>query len=484
MTIKARLVITITALVALALVVSGVVTVGVTRAQMIGRVDDTLLSVKAKPPRYGEHNGPAPGPGLDYSNPSKPSLATLEFGPDGTLTDASPSGFVDDPDPLPDLEPLGAEGLDEHAGEIFTAGAVGDSGLRYRVLVSKTSEGGFVAVAAPLGDVDSTINNLIVVIVAASLGILGVLTLVVWITVRRGLQPIDNMIDTAGQIGGGDLSRRVDYADANTEVGKLGASLNAMLAQIETSFAAKEASERRLRQFVADASHELRTPLTSIRGYAELYRTGAAASPEALERSMARIESEGARMGKLVEDLLLLARLDQGRPLRSEPVELVALVADAVADARAVEPARPITFTHPDVALVTGDRDRLRQVLDNLLGNVRMHTEPGVPVEVTIESTGAQVQLSVHDTGPGIPDADADRVFDRFYRADASRSRARGGAGLGLAIVASIVEAHAGEVELDSVPGAGTRITVSLPRAVEAASTPPRPSEPALATDG
>lgn len=478
MTIKARLVLTISALVALAFVVSGVVTVGVTRAQMIGRIDDTLFSVKAKPPRYGEHKGPAPG--LDYSNPSKPSLATLQFGPDGELIDSSPSGFVDDPDPLPDLESLGEAGLVEHAGEIFTTGSVGDSGLRYRVLVSQPADGGFVAVAAPLGDVDSTVNNLIVVIVAASLAILGVLTVVVWVTVRRGLQPIDNMIETAGHIGSGDLSRRVEYADANTEVGKLGASLNAMLSQIETSFAAKEASERRLRQFVADASHELRTPLTSIRGYAELYRSGAVSSPEALERSMARIESEGARMGKLVEDLLLLARLDQGRPLRSEPVELVTLVDDAVADARAVEPARSIAFTHPDTAYVMGDSDRLRQVLDNLLSNARMHTEVRVPVRVSIESAGDTVALSVADDGPGIQEEDAERVFDRFYRADSSRSRTRGGAGLGLSIVASIVDAHDGDVQLVSAPGAGTRVIVTLPRVSEATELATDAALPAL----
>ena len=475
MTIKARLILTITLFVALALALIGFATVAITRAQMIDRVDDTLAAVKAKPSRYGIHT--SPGPGLDETNPAKPSIATLLFDPSGNLIDANPSGFRDDPDPLPMLEELGPDGLAERSGEIFTIGSQGDSGLRYRALISETEDGRWVAVAAPLGDVDSTINNLVVVIVATSLGILGLLTLVVWFTVRRALRPIDSMIATAGMIGRGDLSKRVDYADANTEVGQLGASLNAMLAQIETSFAVKEESERRLRQFVGDASHELRTPLTSIRGYAELYRTGALSSPQALERAMGRIESEGARMGKLVEDLLLLARLDQGRPLKREPVDLATLVDDAAADARAVEPGRPIVFQRPEAAWVLGDPDRLRQVIDNLLANVRVHTGGEVPVQIEVTADDAGILLQVIDTGPGIEPDDVERVFDRFYRADSSRSRVRGGAGLGLSIVASIVEAHDGEVRIDSSAEQGTTVIVRFPRAVT-----PQFAEPRMAT--
>jgi two-component system OmpR family sensor kinase len=317
------------------------------------------------------------------------------------------------------------------------------------------------------------------VVVATSVVTLLVVVLVVWFTIRRGLRPIDDMIATAGLIASGDLSHRVEHEDEVTEVGRLGRALNAMLARIETSFAAKEASERRLRQFVADASHELRTPLTSIRGYAELYRSGAAASPAALERVMARIESEGARMGKLVEDLLLLARLDQGRPLQREPVDLVELVEDAVQDARVVDPGRPIALAHPADARVLGDADRLRQVVDNLLANARVHTEPGTAVHVAIAAQAGEVTLAVADEGPGIEPEAARRVFDRFYRVDTSRSRARGGSGLGLAIVASTIEAHGGRVALDSTPGRGTTVTVTLPRAQPAQLAA---REPAMAT--
>jgi two-component system OmpR family sensor kinase len=300
------------------------------------------------------------------------------------------------------------------------------------------------------------------------------------------------MIATAGVIAGGDLSHRVEVVDETTEVGQLAGALNAMLAQIESSFAAKEASEERLRKFIADASHELRTPLTSIRGYAELFRSGAAADPATLERVMLRIESEGARMGKLVEDLLLLARLDQGRPLQRaplelgdiveeavaaaqaveperpialerKPVDLVPLVDDAVTDARMIDPDRPITWEHPEDAFILGDADRLRQVAGNLLTNARVHTDPGTPVHVTIASTPDSVTLTVADEGAGIAPEDAAHVFDRFYRVDVSRTRESGGTGLGLSIVASLVEAHGGHVALESEPGRGTTVVVRIP---------------------
>jgi two-component system OmpR family sensor kinase len=288
------------------------------------------------------------------------------------------------------------------------------------------------------------------------------------------------MISTAGMIAGGDLSHRVEVEDQATEVGQLGQALNAMLSHIESSFAAKEASEQRLRQFVADASHELRTPLTSIRGYAELYRSGAVSSPEDVARVMRRIESEGKRMGHLVEDLLLLARLDQGRPLRMEPVDLVALVEDAVMDALAASPDREIAYAHDPEAWVSGDADRLQQVAENLLANARTHTPAGTPVRVELRAAEDAVSLSVADEGPGIDPRDAERIFDRFYRADSSRARSSGGVGLGLSIVASIVEAHGGTVRIEATPGAGAIFTISLARAHP--ETAAQPAQPLVAT--
>ena len=458
MSIKARLLLGISVLVVAAFAAIGVVTVRVTEAQMVARIDDSLVA-GAKPPRFGPDDG---GGERGYA---KHATATLVLGPDGTLLHADPSGLADNPDPLPALSGLGTSGLSKKVNHIFTAGAADGSDRHFRVALMPFEGGGYYAVAAPLSDVDATVRSLTTVIALTGLGVLLAVIAIAWLTIRHALRPIDAMIGTAGLIAGGDFSHRVEHADAATEVGQLGQALNAMLARIEASFAAKEASEQRLRRFVADASHELRTPLTSIRGYAELYRSGAAASPEATARVLARIESEGARMGQLVEDLLLLARLDQGRPLGSGPVELVGVLEEAVAAARAVEPLRPITFERPAAAWVQGDADRLRQVADNLLSNARAHTAPETPVTLAIEQHDSGVQLRISDAGPGIALANAEHVFDRFYRVDESRSRARGGAGLGLSLVASLIAAHGGQVELQTAPGAGATFTITLPSA-------------------
>jgi two-component system OmpR family sensor kinase len=236
-----------------------------------------------------------------------------------------------------------------------------------------------------------------------------------------------------------------------------------MLERIESAFAQRQASEDRLRRFVADASHELRTPLTSIRGYAELFRRGAASRPDDLAKAMHRIEEEAARMGVLVEELLLLARLDQGRPLERQPVDLSAMAGEAVADARVVEPSRPIALDVDGPVQVTGDSARLRQVFDNLLANVRTHTPPGTPATVRVRANGETAVLVVEDQGRGMTEDEAARAFERFYRVDPSRARASGGLGLGLSIVSAIVTAHSGEVRVDSVPGEGATFTVTLP---------------------
>jgi two-component system OmpR family sensor kinase len=245
----------------------------------------------------------------------------------------------------------------------------------------------------------------------------------------------------------------------------LGAALNEMLGQIEQSTAARAASEARLRRFVADAAHELRTPLTSLRGYVELYSQGALSTPEALDRAMGRIGAEASRMGRLVEDLLLLARLDQQRALDQERVDLVALAHEAATDFAAIAPHRPFTTAWDGEAVVLGDRVRLRQVIDNLLTNARTHTPPETPVHLAVRRDGDLAELIVADKGPGIPPAAKERVFERFWRGDPGRSRARGGTGLGLSIVASIVAAHGGTVDLASAPGEGTTFTVRLPLA-------------------
>ena len=236
-----------------------------------------------------------------------------------------------------------------------------------------------------------------------------------------------------------------------------------MLGRIEDAFGERQRAEDQLRRFVADASHELRTPLTSIRGYAELFRAGAAERPEDLAMAMRRIEQEAARMGVLVDDLLLLARLDEGRPLRQEPVDLRALAADAVADARAAEPERPLQLDVNGPVLVTGDDARLRQVLSNLLANVRTHTPVDAPASVWVRAVDGEARVEVRDSGPGLDPTDAEQAFERFFRADASRHRSSGGSGLGLAIVQAVTEAHGGHAGVESAPGEGATFWVELP---------------------
>jgi two-component system OmpR family sensor kinase len=284
-----------------------------------------------------------------------------------------------------------------------------------------------------------------------------------FLLLRHGVRPLAAMTATAGAIADGALSARVTETNARTEAGRLGNALNTMLGRIEDAFRERAASEERLRTFVANASHELRTPLTSVRGYAELYRTGALSERAALDDAMRRVEREASRMGDLVEDLLLLAKLDEGRPFERRPVRLDELVSDAVRDAQAVEPNRLISFTAEPVEIV-GDEATLRQAVGNLLANARAHTPADTHVEVDVCRDGSWAVIEVADHGPGMTAEVADHVFERFFRADPARSRASGGTGLGLAIVASIAQAHNGAVDVDSNPGAGARFRLRLPR--------------------
>ncbi len=287
--------------------------------------------------------------------------------------------------------------------------------------------------------------------------------------VRLSLRPLTRVTRTAREVTaelspeGAGLDRRVPVTDPETEVGQLGESFNTLMGTVETQFAARVESEERMRQFLADASHELRTPLTSIRGYAELSRmkraNGEAEQPDTLDR----IESEGLRMSRLVDDLLLLARSDQGAPPQWESVDVGELVEDAVEGARAAYPQRRIDADAPAALTVLADHDQLLRVLRNLIANAALHTAPGGPIHVSGHLEGYEVVLRVADSGPGLPPEDAQHVFERFWRADKARTRARGGSGLGLAIVASIVQAHGGTVDFESSVENGSTVTVRLP---------------------
>jgi two-component system OmpR family sensor kinase len=349
--------------------------------------------------------------------------------------------------------------------KLFTVGSVGSSGMRYRAFATHDPEdSGVTIVAVPLRDVDQTLSRLLIVEALVIGGVLLALGLSAFFVVRLGLRPLTRMEVTAGEIAAGQLSRRVSPATPRTEVGRLGLALNAMLERLEQAFAQRKASEERLRRFLADASHELRTPLASIRGYAELFRMGATRNEAETQTAMRRIEDESKRMGALVEDLLTLARLDEAPAMSRAPVDLAVLARDAVEDAHAMAPQRPIELHAPEPAIVSGDSHRLRQVLANLLRNALVHTPDGTPIEVSLEQDEQSVSVSVRDHGPGLPDASPQLLFDRFWRAEGGRERGKAGAGLGLSIVGTVVDAHGGHVSASNADGGGALFTVLLPK--------------------
>jgi two-component system OmpR family sensor kinase len=371
---------------------------------------------------------------------------------------------------------------------VYFGTSSGPGGAPYRMVAfaGTASNGlqevsGTLIVAIPSSDAEQTLGQVFYIELIATLTVIVALAVVAWSIIRISLKPLDDMTKTADAIAAGDLSQRVKTSDPRTEVGRLGAALNTMLSQIETAFAARARSESRLRRFVADASHELRTPLTSIRGYAELFRRGAANRPEDLANSMRRIEEEAARMGVLVDDLLQLARLDiaasEEQSTPKSPVDLASLARDAVSDQRAADPAHPIEL-HADESRVEGDEAGLRRVIANLLANASQHTAAGTAVTVT---TGADPAtrtafVEVADAGPGMTAEDASHAFERFWRADPARTRGGSGAGLGLAIVAAIVSSHEGRVTLETSPGNGCRFRVILPAAGERHDRADRPT--------
>jgi two-component system OmpR family sensor kinase len=340
---------------------------------------------------------------------------------------------------------------------------VGGERSDYRLLASRESHGGITIVAVPIAETTQTLNRLLVVEGLVIAVVLLAIGLVAAAIVRAGLLPLDRMGKTAGAIAGGDLSHRIGTTDPRSEVGRLGIALNAMLDRLEEAFRQREASENRLRQFLADASHELRTPLASIRGYAELFRMGAVRDEAEVERAMQRIEEESTRMGVLVEDLLALARLDQVADAPHGEVDLGGIARDTADDARAAAPDREISVRADGATTVTGDADQLRQVLANLVRNAMVHTPPATPIEIDVDRAHGHVRLAVRDHGPGLPGDDPQELFERFWRASTGRERGKAGAGLGLAIVAAIVEHHGGRVSASNATGGGALFTVELP---------------------
>jgi two-component system OmpR family sensor kinase len=468
--LRFTLVALLVALVAVALLATGITSTSLLRGYLLQQRDTQLHLTVAEIEHDPDHYLPICfGRAMQY--PSSNYLACLPPKADELIVLLGPTH---DPGVLPAVDEY-----DPTAGGGLTTVQSSDGSTSWRLAATQPLTGGYrIVVGLDLEQDLKALSRLATLEIVVGLVVLVLLGAAGYGLVRNSLRPLASVERTALAIAAGDLSQRVPVGDDRTEVGRLSAALNGMLSRIESAFRAQQASEAqargsedRMRRFVADASHELRTPLTSIRGFAELYRQGAVGSPEETRHLMERIEAEGARMGLLVEDLLLLARLDQQRPLSIGPVDLARITGDAVQAARATAPDRPISF-HLDDSLteapvVAGDEARLRQVVGNLVTNALIHTPDDSRVSVSLaqESSAPDVlTLTVADEGPGMDPADAARAFERFYRADSSRARAGGGTGLGLAIVASLVAAHGGTVHLTTAPGAGAVFTVRLPK--------------------
>jgi two-component system OmpR family sensor kinase len=353
---------------------------------------------------------------------------------------------------------------DELSREPRTVDSTGSGDTHFRVAARSAPTGEQLVVAVPLNDTAQTIERLLIVEAIVILGVLLVLGITAWLLVGIGLRPLDRMGETADAIARGDLSRRVEPADERSEIGRLGIALNRMLHSLEQAFKEREASESRLRQFLADASHELRTPLVSIRGYSELYRLGATQDEAEVSRSMERIEQEAARMGVLVEDMLTLARLDETHDNTFTAVDISEVAANAVRDAEVAAPDRKITLTSDAAQGVSGDSHQLQQVFANLLRNAIVHTPEGTPIDVSVARSGEDVRIDVRDHGPGLPDGAGPEIFERFWRSETGRERGKAGSGLGLSIVAGIVEAHGGRVLAKNAEGSsGAIFSIWLP---------------------
>lgn len=480
MSLRRRLLLTLAPLFIAGLIAVDAATFLSLQSYLVNRVDQQLLAVHPSVEAYVVSNGS--GDGFRGGPPS--SIPTGTWG-----AIVSPSGSVDEHHTFAadrtDLSsqqptlPRVLQASSEQNPVFITVDGAGGVG-HYRLFVDTAIDNTNLFVTGiPLDDVTSTLSQLLLLEALTTAGITIVVLLVTWLLVRRGMRPLERMGATARSIAATDLSRRVEPANAVTEVGQLGLAINTMLSQLETAFAERAASEQRLRHFVSDASHELRTPLTSMRGYAELLRRNPGMTEEDVTLATRRIEEEAKRMGVLVDDLLLLARLDQGRPLERKPVDLGALVTDACADARATDPARTITSRIDAPVQVIGDDMRLRQVLGNLVRNALVHTPPGTPVEVGLGiATGGMAFLEVVDHGRGIPAEHAHRIFERFQRADPGRSRDQGGSGLGLSIVAAVVASHGGRIRVGQTSGGGATFRIELPMGAPPLPVPPPDAAP------
>lgn len=464
MTRRRTFALTVLALV-MVFVLGSIATLANTRSQLIdgidqGLADDLHLSMQLYNSFGIDEIGQLDAfENLDVVNSA---LATIVIdAPAGQVLVDAPAGPVDDPLARPELS---IARIIDGAGTSFTAdGTAG--GPQYRVIVGQLDDGRYLALAVPLDEVRHTISGLSRTLLATLVSMVTVLSVILFFLQRASFRPYDELVDTAESIADGDMDRRAVQTTSEPGIRKLTTSLNTMLDRLQQSFEQRQRAEDRVKQFAADASHELRTPLTTIAGYSESYLLGAATDPDAVRKQMTRINSEAHRMGRLVNDLLTLARLDQGHGFEAQPVDLQSLVEDAVSDAHAADPSHQVQLIPGNTGriLVEGDGDALLQIFTNLIANTRIHA-PAANVEITVdELDDAHAVVTVADDGPGMASDIAANVFDRFYRAGPSPSADARSTGLGLSIVAAIIDAHGGTIGLDTTPGTGSTFTITLP---------------------
>ncbi|GBL33255.1 probable sensor histidine kinase TcrY [Actinomycetota bacterium] len=466
--LRNRLILASVVLASFAIIASDFAANAALRTYLISQVDDQLINISSTSLNRLDRAGIAPLEADDKNSPFKileplrgvptaTSITLLDI--DGNLIgqvggELGGKNFA--------VTGMKIDEVSQYKNRPFTIeGKDGQPDIRALAQMLPTGMGS-VIVADSLEKVDKTLSQLRFLFLI--LGLIALITIAMaarWI-IALGLKPLEAVEDTAEAIAAGDLSARLPAAKPDTEVGRLTTSLNTMLARIEESFTARVESENKLRRFVADASHELRTPLTAIRGFAELHRQGAVVGEEKTKELINRIEKESVRMSSLVEDLLLLARLDQSRELAKEPVDLNTLITEAVASARAAGPNHPIEIKlEASEIFVLGDSQRIHQVIANLLANARAHTPNGTEISITAMQGVSETTIAVSDKGPGLSKADQDRIFERFYRADPSRVRNSGeGSGLGLSIVDAVMKAHGGYVSVKSEVGQGATFTL------------------------
>jgi two-component system OmpR family sensor kinase len=455
--IRTKIAAAMAVLLIVAVTIIGLVTVQTVSNHLVNQLDQKLHGVL-------DQGGIRSAPGIMDGEIPYNEFAILIFDDTGAIVGGTAAGYKDDPYSLPDITSPPAESgyfnVDSADGTMtYRAVTAADINVTYKGVPGAYT----IVVATSMEGVEATIATLSRTVIITGLVVAGLGILAAWIITRRGLRVVDHMVADAETVASGNLDHRITAADPRTEMGRLSLALNRMVSRLTDAITQRDRQHERLRQFVADAGHELRTPLTAIGGYVQLYESGATPQGEKLDRAMSRIGSENARLAKLVDDLMVLSRLDEEVGGDRELVELTQLAQDAVDDAEVADSTHPISLSARQPLTVVANDGQLRQVLVNLLTNARVHTPRGTTIDVSVAENAGWAVLRVADHGPGIPAEHRQKVFDRFYRADPSRSRATGGAGVGRSIVSSIVAAHGGEIRLESEPGEGTTVEVRLP---------------------